>query len=101
MAGRERELNMLGAIWSGVVQERRPHLVTVIGPPGIGKSRLAREFSTVVDAGDGRVFRGRCLPYAERAVYAAFGQQVRQMAGIFDDDAPELGRQKLDRLLSN
>jgi class 3 adenylate cyclase/tetratricopeptide (TPR) repeat protein len=101
MAGRGRELNMLEAIWSSVVQERRPHLVTVIGPPGIGKSRLASEFANAVRAKGGRAFRGRCMPYAERAIYAAFGQQVRQVAGIFDDDAPDLARQKLDLLLSS
>jgi class 3 adenylate cyclase/tetratricopeptide (TPR) repeat protein len=98
-AGREREIQVLESIWSGVVADRRPHVVTVIGPPGIGKSRLASEFSSLVAGHGGRAFRGRCLPYAERAVYAAFGQQVRQIAGIFDDDPHEVGREKLDRLL--
>jgi class 3 adenylate cyclase/tetratricopeptide (TPR) repeat protein len=99
MAGREREIQVLESIWSGVVAEHRPHLVTVIGPPGIGKSRLASELAAHVARLGGRSFRGRCMPYTERAVYAAFGQQVRQMAGIFDNDPPELAREKVDRLL--
>ncbi len=43
MVGRERELEVLKGIWERVVAERRPHLVTVFGPAGIGKSRLALE----------------------------------------------------------
>jgi class 3 adenylate cyclase/tetratricopeptide (TPR) repeat protein len=101
IVGRQRELQVLESIWAGAVAERRPHLVTVIGPPGIGKSRLAREFAQRVETLGGRAFRGRCLPYGERAVYAAFGQQVREMAGIFDDDAPDLARHKLNRLLQS
>ena len=99
MVGRQRELQVLESIWAGAVAGRRPHVVTVIGPPGIGKSRLAREFDARVDSLGGRSFRGRCLPYGERDVYAAFGQQVRQMAGIFDNDALEVAREKLERLL--
>jgi class 3 adenylate cyclase len=48
MVGRDREVDLLGSIWSSAVRDRRPHLVTIIGPPGIGKSRLQREFSSRV-----------------------------------------------------
>src|SRR5439155_12589330 len=44
MLGRESELDILEGIWSRVVSERRPNLVTVFGPAGIGKTRLMTEF---------------------------------------------------------
>jgi class 3 adenylate cyclase len=40
MVGRDREMSLLASLWERAVGERRPHLVTMIGPPGIGKSRL-------------------------------------------------------------
>src|SRR5439155_516068 len=95
MVGRDREMSLLASLWDRAVAERRPHLVTVIGPPGIGKSRLHREFATVVESTGGRVTRGRCLPYEERAAYGAFGQHVRNAAGILENDPPEAAREKL------
>ena len=100
MTGRELEMKVLESIWSAVISERSPQLVTVVGPPGIGKSRLVREVAHSVDTSGGRMFRGRCRPYAERAVYSGFSQQVRQVAGIFDNDPPAVAREKLDRLIS-
>ena len=44
MVGRDRELELLRRTWEGVITERHPDLVTVIGAPGIGKTRLTREF---------------------------------------------------------
>jgi class 3 adenylate cyclase/tetratricopeptide (TPR) repeat protein len=95
LVGRHREMALLESIWERAVGERRPHLVAVIGPPGIGKSRLAREIAGRIDERGGRAIRGRCLPYDTRAVYGAFSQQVRQVAGIFEHDPPGTARQKL------
>ena len=50
MVGRERQLEVLTGVWERVVAERRPHLVTVFGPAGIGKSRLALELMEHVGA---------------------------------------------------
>jgi class 3 adenylate cyclase/tetratricopeptide (TPR) repeat protein len=95
MVGRDRELDLLNSIWSGAVRDRRPHLVTIIGPPGIGKSRLQREFSNRVHLSGGAVVRGRCLPYGERAAYSAFAQLVRATAGIYENDSRESAQAKL------
>src|SRR6266536_326853 len=65
MLGRASELTALEGIWERVVSERRPHLVTIFGPAGIGKTRLASEFAQGVANGDARVIRGRSLPYGE------------------------------------
>jgi predicted ATPase len=67
----------------------------VLGPPGVGKSRLASEFRRIVTAGGGRTVRGRCLPYRESSAYGAFATQVKQFAGIFENDEPDVVLAKL------
>jgi class 3 adenylate cyclase len=93
--GRDREVGSLDATWERVVRENRPHLVTVLGPPGVGKSRLAAEFTDRIAARGGRVIRGRCLPYRERSAYGAFAMQMKELAGIFDSDDVEVATGKL------
>ncbi|HET9937378.1 MAG TPA: AAA family ATPase, partial [Gaiella sp.] len=93
--GRARELDVVRSVWRQALHERRPQLVTVVGPPGIGKSRLVREVATEVEASGGRVLRGRCVPYEERTGYHASAQLVRQAFGIFDSDVEQVAREKL------
>jgi class 3 adenylate cyclase len=95
MLGRISELAVLQGIWDRVVAERRPHLLTVFGPAGIGKTRLATEFSRLAREAGARTIRGRSLPYGEVAPYGAFGAQLKQVAGMFDTDTPEAGAEKL------
>jgi class 3 adenylate cyclase/tetratricopeptide (TPR) repeat protein len=95
LVGRDRELRLLESVWLGAVKENRPHLVTLIGPPGIGKSRLTREFATLVEQGGGRTIRGRCLPYDTRDVYGAFAEQVKHIAHILGQEHPKTARGKL------
>jgi class 3 adenylate cyclase len=93
--GRGREVDLLAATWERVELERRPHLVTVLGPPGVGKSRLAAEFTENIAARDVRVVRGRCLPYRERSAYGAFAMQVKDLAEIYDSDGLDVAVGKL------
>jgi tetratricopeptide (TPR) repeat protein len=74
--------------------------VTVFGPPGIGKTRLARELAAIVEQSAGRILRGRSLPYGQTSGYGAFAQQVSQLAGIFETDPAPLARQKLERAVT-
>src|SRR4051794_5378149 len=99
LAGRERELDLLQTVWARAVDERRPHLVTLVGPPGIGKSRLCREIEALVEQDGGRIVRGRCLPYEEQSGYQAFTRVVQHASGILESDAPDSARAKLDALL--
>jgi predicted ATPase len=99
LVGRERELALLMRLWEQVADERRPHLVTVIGPAGIGKSRLAEEFARLVAAQSGRALRGRSLPYGDSSAYGAFAQHVKQVAGIFDNDEAPVAMEKLNATL--
>jgi class 3 adenylate cyclase/tetratricopeptide (TPR) repeat protein len=96
MVGRQHELQLLLRLWQQAVEEHRPHLVTIMGPPGIGKSRLVREVTASVESGDARVLRGRCRAYGETTGYEAFGQQVQQAAGILETDTAAEARRKLD-----
>jgi class 3 adenylate cyclase len=100
MIGRDGELGVLIGIWKRVSEENRPHLVTAFGPSGIGKSRLTLEFAEDVAGRDGRVLRGRSMPYGTSSPYSAFAQHVKQVARIFDSDDPDEARAKLDALLA-
>jgi class 3 adenylate cyclase len=65
--GRGRELKLIKELFHGCANERRAHLVSVVGIAGHGKSRLVWEFYKYYDGIDQRVYwhRGRCLPYGE------------------------------------
>ena len=97
--GRDREVGLLDATWERVEREQRPHLITVLGSPGVGKSRLTAEFTQRIAARGGRVVRGRCLPYRERSAYGAFAMQVKELAGIYDSDDVPVATGKLRTLV--
>jgi class 3 adenylate cyclase/tetratricopeptide (TPR) repeat protein len=96
LVGRERELELLGSIWDATVGARHAQVVTVSGAPGIGKSRLIREAALPIER-TGRFIKGRCFPYGETTGYGAFGQQVKQIAGILESDSESIARDSLDR----
>src|SRR3954447_9302399 len=95
MLGRVHELAVLNRIFDGIVADRRPHLVTVIGDAGIGKTRLGTEFADRLEREGVRVLRGRSLPYGAVTVYGTFAQHVKQFAEIFANDDAAVGREKL------
>jgi class 3 adenylate cyclase/tetratricopeptide (TPR) repeat protein len=94
LVGRRDELARIRAEFDGTVSERRCHLATVLGPPGIGKSRLAREVAAAL-AGEAIVLAGRCLPYGEgitywplREIFAAVGAE-EELEAALGEGAPE------------
>jgi class 3 adenylate cyclase len=99
-AGRERELAILERAFDAVESERCCRLVTLVGEPGVGKSRLAAELVERVGA-RARAVRGACLSYGEGITYWAVGQIVRDLAGIRDDHSPETARAHLDEALAD
>ena len=99
LIGRERELSLLQEVWQHAQDGRMPQLVTVVGPPGVGKSRLTAEFAGMAVKSGARVLRGRSLPYGESTGYGAFAEQVRAAAGILSSDGIETVRSKLSRHL--
>jgi tetratricopeptide (TPR) repeat protein len=82
-AGRDDQLRLLEHQLDAVVGQRRCGLVTVLGEPGVGKSRLTAEFVARSERG-ARVVRGRCLPYGEGITFWAIGEIVRELAGIHE-----------------
>ena len=95
VVGRVHERAVLRRIFDGVVAERRPHVVTVIADAGIGKTRLAAEFTPALEEEGVRVLRGRSLPYGAATLYGPFAQQAKVFAGIFASDDLASGRDKL------
>jgi class 3 adenylate cyclase len=95
LVGRSRELRLLQWMWARAEVDRTPQLVTVFGPPGVGKTRLGLEFAAEVAASGGCTVRGRTLPYRESSAYGAFAAQVKQLAGIFESDAADVALKKL------
>jgi class 3 adenylate cyclase/tetratricopeptide (TPR) repeat protein len=100
LVGRDQELSLIRSAWARAVRSSRPHLVTVLGPAGIGKSRLAREVAEDVVA-DGRALWGRSLPYEEPTPYLAAGEIVRRAAGIFEHEPADAARAKLASLAAS
>jgi class 3 adenylate cyclase len=95
MLGRENELAVLGRIFESIVAEERPHLVTVLGDAGIGKTRLAAEFTRGLEERGVTVLRGRSLPYGANTLYGPFTQAVKQFTGIFASDDEASAKSKL------
>jgi predicted ATPase len=80
MVGRERELAELRGAFDDAVAEQACRMITVLGPAGIGKSRLASELlSSVRD--EASMLVGRCLPYGEGITYWPLRDVVREAAG--------------------
>jgi class 3 adenylate cyclase/tetratricopeptide (TPR) repeat protein len=78
LVGREVELAQLRQSLARAVRERTPHLFTVLGPPGIGKTRLARELAEGM-AGEATVLVGRCLSYGEGITFSPLRELLRQV----------------------
>src|SRR4051812_25116206 len=91
--GRESELALLENTLTRTVRDRRPHVFTIYGEPGVGKSRLLREF--LAGAEGVTVLAGRALPYGEGVTYWPLAEMVKSAAGITDDDPMETARDKL------
>src|SRR6478672_5873238 len=95
IVGREGELAILRAFWELATRERLPHLVSIFGPAGVGKSTLAGEFAREAEDGEARVVRGRSLPYRESGAYGSLATPLMQLAGVFESDAAEVVSAKL------
>jgi class 3 adenylate cyclase len=95
MVGRVHETNALNRILDTVVAEGRPHLATIVGESGIGKTRLATEFTAQAESKGIRILRGRSLPYGTSTPYGPFAQQVKQFAGIYASDDEKASLEKL------
>ena len=99
--GREIDLALLKGIFDKTVAAQAVQLVTVVGEPGLGKTRIVAELATYIDARPDLVIwrQGRCMPYGEGITFWALGEILKAHAGILESDAPDLARTKLDAVL--
>ena len=97
LVGRERELDLLVSALARVREERSPQLVTLVGVPGIGKSRLVFELSRIVGQAREPITwcQGRCLPYGDGVSFWALGETVKAQIGILESDGPAQAEEKL------
>jgi class 3 adenylate cyclase/tetratricopeptide (TPR) repeat protein len=95
--GRESELGLLQATYRRVARERRPHVVTVMGDSGVGKTRLMRELWRWLGGESPEPLRrtGRCLPYGDGITYWPLGEVLKEHLGLLESDSAETALQRL------
>jgi predicted ATPase/class 3 adenylate cyclase len=99
MVGRERERRRLHDAFEQAVSDRSCQLFTVLGPAGVGKSRLVQELLGELE-GHALVTRGRCLPYGEGITYFPLREAVKAAVGIEDTDTADEAIGKLSASLT-
>ncbi len=99
--GRRRELELLQQLFERSLEESGVQLVTVVGEPGAGKTRLVGELRSWVDDRPELVLwrQGRCLPYGDGIAYWPLGEAVKAQAGILESDTAAETAAKLDMAL--
>ncbi len=97
LVGRRRELDTLLDAFERAKSTRQVQLVTLVGEPGIGKSRLVYELFQTVEHDPELIYwrQGRSLPYGEGISFWALGEMVKAHAGILETDAKDEAERKL------
>jgi class 3 adenylate cyclase/tetratricopeptide (TPR) repeat protein len=97
LVGRTRELGVIVDAFERAKSEREPQLVTLVGVPGIGKSRLVGAFFSHLEGSPDLVWwrQGRALPYGDGVSFWAVAEMVKAQAGIQENDAREATEEKL------
>src|SRR5215216_1913774 len=100
--GRQAELALLKGLFERTEADRTVRLVTVVGDPGVGKSRFVGELAALLDDRPQLVTwrQGRCLPYGDGITFWALGEIVKTEAGILESDPPAQVRAKLQAVLA-
>ena len=95
--GRQEELRLLKDLFHATGRENRLRVVSVVGPAGIGKSRLSWEFSKYLDGLVETMYwhRGRSPAYGEGITFWALGEMVRERCGLAESDDPQTTRTKV------
>jgi class 3 adenylate cyclase/tetratricopeptide (TPR) repeat protein len=95
--GRDEELRLLKELLAATGRDRRPRLVSVTGPGGLGKSRLAWELEKYIDGLAEPIYwhRGRSPAYGEGITFWALGEMVRGRAGLAEGDDEATTRERV------
>src|SRR5437763_9165814 len=99
--GRPQEIALLESVFERVLSDRRPHLVTIYGDAGVGKSRLVREVEQrlVGVEPETTTIVGRCLPYGQGVTYWPLSEILKRSAGVLDSDPPATAVDRIERLV--
>jgi class 3 adenylate cyclase/tetratricopeptide (TPR) repeat protein len=103
LVGRTREVALLEDALGRTLGERSPQLVTLVGVPGIGKSRLVFELFSAIERHPELISwrQGRCLPYGDGVTFWALGEMVKAQAGILEGDEPAEAERKLGEAVAD
>jgi DNA-binding SARP family transcriptional activator len=95
--GREGEFEQLFDRYRRVADRSEPHLITIVGEAGVGKTRLVQEFLERLQREAPALLRrrGRCLSYGRAITYWPLGEILKEELGILDSDAPDVVRARL------
>lgn len=103
LVGRQIDLGILTGSFHKSIHEKSVQLVTIVGEPGVGKSRLIAELFAYVDGQPDLLVRwrqGRCLPYGDAVAFWALGEIVKGEAGILESDSPSTAASKIVAVVS-
>ncbi|MHB8573334.1 MAG: ATP-binding protein [Candidatus Dormibacteria bacterium] len=95
--GRADQEGQLLALARRLGRESRPGAATVLGQPGVGKSRLCHEVAGTLEAEGWEVLTGRCLPYGDGITYWPVGEMLRGALAMPNDIAPDEAYEALVR----
>jgi class 3 adenylate cyclase/tetratricopeptide (TPR) repeat protein len=97
IVNRERELELLRNTFTLATRDRAPQLITLVGVPGVGKTRLVSEFAVTLDGSPEAIVwhAGHCMPYGEAASLAALAEIARSSTGIYENEGYEAAAAKL------
>jgi len=95
--GRDEELRLLKDLIATTGRDRRTRLVSITGPGGIGKSRLAWELEKFIDGISETIYwhRGRSPAYGEGISFWALGEMIRRRAGLAETDDEATTRERI------
>ncbi len=95
--GRDEELRLLKDLIATTGRDRRTRLVSITGPGGIGKSRLAWELEKYIDGISEAIYwhRGRSPSYGEGITFWALGEMVRRRVGLGETDDEAATRERI------
>jgi class 3 adenylate cyclase/tetratricopeptide (TPR) repeat protein len=100
LIGRKSEMALLRHLTDRTISAARPHLVTLIGEPGIGKSRLTQEVVAGLPEGTTALV-GRVQSSEWGATFAPVAEMVRDLAGLDDTMSPDEARKRLEEVVEN
>ena len=99
LVGRDAEWAELEGAFQRAVGDGACRLITVVGDPGVGKSRLVREFTSARAPG-ATILAGRCLPYGDGITFWPLAEVARAAAGIVDEDTTAAALAKVAAMIA-